>query len=513
MVRTAVIFVAWAWPALLAIVPAVFVTWWAIFGDKARGRRRCPRCWHDLSGTPGLTCGECGHAARDELDLSATRRRWGVAAAAIAATAGIAAAVQLSILNATWASYLPDALLVRLPAVQPLAELPLRVQRELGTRVANGTLGADGLLALARSLASRGPLGAAEDPAAILLRSVARATPGELAPPPTTGGPPARDGAVALREWRARMEDVLRSIPAWTEVRGPARWPHAEPAVAFVRATVWGARSEWRIRRRGDAGPWVIGAGEAGVRAEPGSAAIEAGPISGDGRLRADFDFEVRRGEPEGGDWGAWEPAGTLAVDVAVEPIPEGTPADVSGPDFDAAVARALEPPMILWDDPARPVAFRINLWQLGEVAAVHPEEPSAPAAHAGSTAFGIVAELREGGTVRRRLRLATATWHKHHSWMLELEDAPALARLRALATAAGGTAALPGWTIELRSDRRAAMTAIARTPAREGATDERCWSGTVVLPATGAVVSEPAPQRSYRLGFSDQIPGNADNR
>ncbi len=25
------------------------VTWWGLFGDRARGRRRCPRFWYDLS--------------------------------------------------------------------------------------------------------------------------------------------------------------------------------------------------------------------------------------------------------------------------------------------------------------------------------------------------------------------------------------------------------------------------------------------------------------------------------
>ncbi|MEY2795501.1 MAG: hypothetical protein RIR10_1217, partial [Planctomycetota bacterium] len=42
-------------------------------GDAAHGRRRCPRCWHEL-GPNGLRCAECGHLARDENDVSRTRR-------------------------------------------------------------------------------------------------------------------------------------------------------------------------------------------------------------------------------------------------------------------------------------------------------------------------------------------------------------------------------------------------------------------------------------------------------
>jgi hypothetical protein len=72
--------------ALVALVCAdgIGVTWWALFGDKARGRRRCPRCWHDLSGTPGRTCGECGFEAIDEPELFATRRRWPIAVSSVA---------------------------------------------------------------------------------------------------------------------------------------------------------------------------------------------------------------------------------------------------------------------------------------------------------------------------------------------------------------------------------------------------------------------------------------------
>ena len=42
-------------------------------GDAAHGRRRCPRCWHEL-GPTGLRCAECGHLARDENDVARTRR-------------------------------------------------------------------------------------------------------------------------------------------------------------------------------------------------------------------------------------------------------------------------------------------------------------------------------------------------------------------------------------------------------------------------------------------------------
>ena len=70
-------FVALGLLVLAVNAGAVYVAWWALFKDRSRGRRRCPRCWHDLDYTPGMTCGECGFVARNEDDLATTRRRWG----------------------------------------------------------------------------------------------------------------------------------------------------------------------------------------------------------------------------------------------------------------------------------------------------------------------------------------------------------------------------------------------------------------------------------------------------
>lgn len=54
----------------------------ALFRDRSRGRRRCPACWYDLSGTPvaaesdGVQCPECGRTYTREKSLLRTRRRW-----------------------------------------------------------------------------------------------------------------------------------------------------------------------------------------------------------------------------------------------------------------------------------------------------------------------------------------------------------------------------------------------------------------------------------------------------
>lgn len=65
----------WTGGGLLGIA-AVFVLIRALFADRPRGRRRCPKCWYDMTHTPGLTCSECGRRAKREKKLRKTRRRW-----------------------------------------------------------------------------------------------------------------------------------------------------------------------------------------------------------------------------------------------------------------------------------------------------------------------------------------------------------------------------------------------------------------------------------------------------
>lgn len=61
-------------------VAGVLLLAWALVGDRARGRRRCPKCWYDLSaarpGSGGVTCPECGKNIAGERSLRRARRRW-----------------------------------------------------------------------------------------------------------------------------------------------------------------------------------------------------------------------------------------------------------------------------------------------------------------------------------------------------------------------------------------------------------------------------------------------------
>lgn len=68
--------------AVGVVLFATVLSAWSWRGDRSRGRRRCPKCWYDMSGSK-LTCPECGHDAKAVKNLYRPRRRWiGCAAAA-----------------------------------------------------------------------------------------------------------------------------------------------------------------------------------------------------------------------------------------------------------------------------------------------------------------------------------------------------------------------------------------------------------------------------------------------
>jgi hypothetical protein len=76
----------------LVVAVSIGIASWLVWGDRARGRKRCPKCWYDMSGAVagGATggdadrdmyvCPECGKRTKGERGLARTRRRWKAAA-------------------------------------------------------------------------------------------------------------------------------------------------------------------------------------------------------------------------------------------------------------------------------------------------------------------------------------------------------------------------------------------------------------------------------------------------
>ena len=63
----------------VALIPGVglLLVCWGLWGDRSKGRARCPKCWYDMRGSlPSLVCPECGHDAKQARRLYRNRRRW-----------------------------------------------------------------------------------------------------------------------------------------------------------------------------------------------------------------------------------------------------------------------------------------------------------------------------------------------------------------------------------------------------------------------------------------------------
>ncbi|TVQ58446.1 MAG: hypothetical protein EA377_00155, partial [Phycisphaerales bacterium] len=94
--------------ALLAALIGAALLLWALFSDRSRGRKRCPKCWYDMDRSPTLRCSECGHEVQRERKLFKTRRRWRwVVVSALPLLLATGLAIQPKVQRDGWGSVLP----------------------------------------------------------------------------------------------------------------------------------------------------------------------------------------------------------------------------------------------------------------------------------------------------------------------------------------------------------------------------------------------------------------------
>ncbi len=102
----------WTIGASLALV-ALALAAWALFSDRPRGRKRCPKCWYDMAGSPTLTCPECGKTAASDRKLHKTRRRWRlVGLAAVVLLIAAATGIMPKVRDNSWPKLLPDVVFI-----------------------------------------------------------------------------------------------------------------------------------------------------------------------------------------------------------------------------------------------------------------------------------------------------------------------------------------------------------------------------------------------------------------
>ncbi len=109
---------------------AVTLLAWALFWDRARGRKRCPKCWYDMAGVPGLRCPECGCDAKREKRLTRTRRRkWWAGFAVVSMVVGFVVHRVPEVAAHGWRGSVPTTVLILalpwLPSPEPDLFVPM----------------------------------------------------------------------------------------------------------------------------------------------------------------------------------------------------------------------------------------------------------------------------------------------------------------------------------------------------------------------------------------------------
>lgn len=107
---------------------------WALFYDRAKGRKRCPKCWYDMSHASEvdpLRCPECGHQVKRERRLLKTRRKWCWAAVGVVLIAGMWVAGKWPDVRADgWNALVPNTtLILAMPYIDSLEIMGLLSRR------------------------------------------------------------------------------------------------------------------------------------------------------------------------------------------------------------------------------------------------------------------------------------------------------------------------------------------------------------------------------------------------
>lgn len=470
--------------AAVCVCTAIAAT--SIAGDPPRGRRRCPRCWHELGPADrenSRRCSECGHEAASEAETVRTRRRPMRAALAVAGVIAVVLAARVRLMDrGGWAMMPTSVLVLVLPWIDdsgfrsPAWELSQRVN--------------DRLTSLEQDEAA-----------------VAAIVAGDDAAPPTsvTWRLKYRDLISALRARHAVDDKRLRGlldVPPLVEVSAiPASraprvlsvdvevwWPATVDCrceVAFADGTVRHARFAPEARHP----PLFV---EVPESIAPGES------------------FEVRLfhrprgwiGDREQG-WTPAQPFVSAVPSILDAVVPQRTAnwTAADGPELRAAVARIFEDGLILWREGTPRAGLRFN------------QSATMGEAFAG-TAIGLRLELIEDGVVRRTSRMwwRGGTLRAPARWIPSVEDADALDRLYR----ADGEGA---WSLRITGDERLATFALepdemvdakpgadatARADAPDGEPEPfvpltRWFSGSFEIPIRVTRRNEVSPPRRWQ--------------
>lgn len=448
-------------PGGVTFLVSVMVLWWGLFGDRARGRRRCPGCWYDMSHATGMTCPECGSTAPGERHFFRTRRR-PVPAVLAAIVASVCASYAIEHAGQQgWLTLVPTrAILLSLPV---FGDANGRLATELATRLARQSLSDSQLRALVERClrgdhfvrpvsaeweqkyggllkACRGmvPEGSGLDEA--LLRLPARI---EL----SSNRPWPRDAPICLdldvRDWwPGGTECRVILTPGWNPSQPITVWRDAAPRP--------GAGPARRNRRRQRPYPLVI--------ADPPDLA------------RLEFDVVLERLVP--GEDSAWQEIQAESISVEVEFT--GSLAEMIQPSADdqlhAAMEAAFSQGVVKWTGGRSPVRVRFDPRHTYRL-------------EADNTMIGAAVDILRAGTLARRLEIwwpLVPTPTSEVGWVVAYEDED-------LITGANADDEL--WQLHVHGDAAIALRA---------GTAPGYWAGEFTVPLTVSEIETQAPPKYW---------------
>lgn len=463
------------WVAGLAFVAGmVWATWWALFADRSRGARRCPRCWHEMDPGRGpctsLRCGECGHWAVRERDLLRTRRRWTLAALFTLALLGGTVALRLRIAQDGWWTMVPDRALVAISPWLGDGQDASMVRGWLRERLLFGRLSpatAVAMLELVRQGDDSAPAGT---------EAWRRRY---------------RVWVDALRNpefWRRFREapgvlEAAASIPPMISLRLPDRvrantplftrtaledWLPDDVSLRLEMVAVEGLPLQPDARQALEARRWVrrpfIGYTD--------GFAVALGPLP-PGLHQGSVRWRWTAVDGDGRTVGSGETVSRVRLE-ATEDMPTLQP--LSDAELDARVRDAFSPATLLrstGDDPSFAFSYRTLATGTDSLRDV---------------AFGVVVEACEDGVPRRTLRV----WWRHGGPGLTANEEPLEDASRLLAAESS-----PAWTLRVRSDPALAQRGSDLDP---DAPATRFWQGAFELPLTVEDLRRGRAARPWRI-------------
>lgn len=452
-----------------AVVILTAVAAKSLAGDAPRGRRRCPRCWHEL-GPTGLLCSECGHTAAREIDTQRNRRSIVRGALAVIGILAIAVTARTRFLDRGPWSGAPTSLLIF--ATPYFAEGGFHsCPWELTQRIQLGRLDDERLLDALRLFIT-----------------------GDSDAMPSTPAWEAKYGPIG----RAVIQKLSRDNPALLELlRIPPTiqvrvlfGDGSEPLLSLDAQAWWPPFIEGRAEIRFADGTMQLAGFDPSGRYPALLVPVPPGLLGS--RCGVVLSQRIRGLEKE------WTPFPEVTIAIT---DPNSKERDSQRASEDRGL-EAVDSPA-LREGVAAVFSDRMLLWKSGSPhAGLRFDALATSGEEFDGVAVGLFVELLEAGVVRRTSRI----WWKGGTgsgaageprWLPSLEDEAALGRLFTQDTALDAQ-----WTLRVRGDRGLACYATQATESRgaESVTPSKWFSGMIEIPAGIERVNRPSPTRRWRL-------------